>query len=607
MAANDEVIPSMTRTFSHHGSNMRTLLLLLVVVTTGCSGIGSGAEHAGMPIRFLMPDADSPTYRISVMVPAREMHAGRIDRIEANGVECRDYTLIQSGTEIYDRGTVADESLTITARFAWRAGQEVELAVVWEETGESWQATGTAGPTLPGWWNDDWRHYAGVLVSETAGIPRHGEPLHVTMGLFADRMSDPAREIRVVTYAPHDDRADDRGYVELPSQVYNVTTWQDEQLLSVEVWDEATGERILRYSPTTTLDVAFLADVASLGSQAYLVFYGNPDAPPPAYETDLRIEGEGLGATVENEFYRISHAANSGAIFTVDVKQGVNVVLEHKLETNGAVQWNPDVYAPPHAWVHASDWEEPEHEIVCGPVFCMFRRWAPLPHLPDVMASSTNLYYAGTPYVLVTETTSFEQDRYVKALRQAEVVFNHEVLDEFAYVDQLGVEQSFPIEGTRPHPAHAIDLPLETSWMAFFNRQRQVAFAYIPLEGAATSLLGGMPRLENAYFYVENGPWVYLARPLVYPFGSNNASRMVYVPRGALYTSRTAYAPVRLADGRDPFRPIKELQQTLTEPLLVRVFLDTDARTPRGWVTPILTEPFDEGVEGAIGRGSSLR
>ena len=61
------------------------------------------------------------------------------------------------------------------------------------------------------------------------------------------------------------------------------------------------------------------------------------------------------------------------------------VIVCKVVETNGAVQWDPDVYAPPHTWVHASDWEAPEHEIVCGPVFCMFRRWAPLPHLADVM------------------------------------------------------------------------------------------------------------------------------------------------------------------------------------------------------------------------------
>lgn len=580
---------------------MRKPILFLVAAISGCT---STLPDEAPSMRFLMPDAHSPTYRVAVTVPSFEVRDGRIDRIEANGVECRDYTLVQSGAEVYDRTTLAGESLTITARVDWRSGEDVEFTVIWEEIGETWQTEGRADVAGPGWWNDGWDYYAGVLVSEVAGIPRKAEPVQVTVGLFADRLSDPAREIRVVTYAPKSERADDRGYVEVPSQVYNVTTWRDEALLATDERDEATGERILRYSPTTTLDVAFLADVAGSTSEPHLVFYGNPNAPPPAYETDLHVEGEGLGATVENEFYRIGHAQTSGAIFTVAVKQGIDVVLEHKLETNGAVQWDPDVYAPPHTWVHASDWEAPQHQIVCGPVFCMFRRWAPLPHLPDVIASSTNIYYAGKPYILVTETTTFEEDRYVKAVRQAEVVFNHEVLDEFAYLDPQGVERTMEIEGSRPHPQHALDLPLHTPWMAFLNRERQVAFAYIPLEAAATSLSGGTAPLENANFYVENGPWVYLARPLVYPFGTNNPSRMVRVPRGAFYMSKTAYAPVRLADAGDPLRPVSELQALLTAPLGTRVFLDTDARTPKSWVVPILTEPFDEGVEGAIGTSS---
>ncbi len=586
---------------------MTTLMLLLIAVTSGRNLYDvviiphRPVVESTAPIQFLMPSAESPTYRVSVTIPAGEGHDGRIDRIEVNGVECRDYALVQEGRELYDRRSTVGAPLTIIARVDWHAGRDVGLSVTWEETGERWQATDRPGPTSPGWWDQSWRYYAGVLVSETAGLLRHGEPVHVTMGLFADRLSDPMREIRVVTYAPTDERADDRGYVEVPSQVYHVNTWEDEEILSIEERDEETGEKIMRYSPTTTLEVAFLADVPPHGTQPYLVFYGNPDAPQPSYETGLSVEGEGLGATVENEFYRIGHAATSGAIFTIEVKQGVNVVLEHKLETNGAVQWNPDMYAPPHSWVHASDWEAPEHEIVCGPVFCMFRRWAPLPHQPDVIASSTNVYYAGKPYVLVTETTVFEQDTYVKAVRQAEVVFNHEVLDEFAYVDPLGAVQSFEVEGSRPHPEHAIVLPLETPWMTLFSREKQVAFAYIPLEDAATSLTGGTPRLEDPYFYVQNGPWVYLARALVYPFGSNNASRMVHVPRGALYLSKTAYAPMWLTDGYDTFQPLQDLRALLREPLGVRVFHDTDQRTPKGWVAPILTEPFDEGVDGAIG------
>jgi len=50
----------------------------------------------------------------------------------------------------------------------------------------------------------------------------------------------------------------------------------------------------------------------------------------------------------------------------------VNEKFEHRLETNGAVQWNPGVYSPPRPWIHASDWDPPPHYAeIRGPIFLM--------------------------------------------------------------------------------------------------------------------------------------------------------------------------------------------------------------------------------------------
>ncbi len=69
-------------------------------------------------------------------------------------------------------------------------------------------------------------------------------------------------------------------------------------------------------------------------------------------------EGKGLGRTIENAFYKIVLQEKSGVIYEI-VEKTTKIQLEHKLETNGAIHWNPDVYAPPHAWYHSSDWYEP--------------------------------------------------------------------------------------------------------------------------------------------------------------------------------------------------------------------------------------------------------
>ncbi|MGB5933682.1 MAG: hypothetical protein WBH57_11525, partial [Anaerolineae bacterium] len=122
---------------------------------------------------------------------------------------------------------------------------------------------------------------ASVVFTENAGLKRNREPVHLTLGLYADRLRDPPREIRVVSVDPETGR-----HTEVPSQVYEVSTWSDRADIHCQ--------------PTTTCKVAFFADVPARSSSLYLVFYGNPAAERPTYASDLRVEGEGLGFNVEN-------------------------------------------------------------------------------------------------------------------------------------------------------------------------------------------------------------------------------------------------------------------------------------------------------------------
>ena len=110
----------------------------------------------------------------------------------------------------------------------------------------------------------------------------------------------------------------------------------------------------------------FRADVQAHQKKVYQVLYGNPKARPQPSQSDLRVkQQEGLGQTVETTHYRIGLSTNSGAVETVTVLgEDKPVLLEHKLETNGAVHWNPGCYAPPTPWVHASDWEKPEFKQI---------------------------------------------------------------------------------------------------------------------------------------------------------------------------------------------------------------------------------------------------
>jgi hypothetical protein len=312
-------------------------------------------------------------------------------------------------------------------------------------------------------------------------------------------------------------------------------------------------------------------------------------------------QGEELAQTVSTASYRFGLAANSGAVETVTILgEGDPVLLEHKLETNGAVHWNPGAYAPPTPWVHASDWEKPEFEQVTGPVMHRTRKYAPLPHMDTVTANVVYEFYASQPYVLMSSLMEVQEEIFVKALRNSEIVFNHAVLNEFVWKDQLGTVTSLEIEGSREHPIHALDIPADTPWMAFISRENRVGFAQIALGYENANIYGDPEGLAQPYIYVQNGPWIYWSRALVYPFGGQNLTRVMRVRKGSIHFEKNAWLPFRLADGPNPFAEVERVARQLTNPLVVHEWMDIDERTPENWVMPILTMPFDEGVAGAV-------
>jgi hypothetical protein len=495
-------------------------------------------------------------------------------------------------------------NLRVVAPCKWTSGAKLTMEVtIQHESGEektySKEATASG---VGGYWNLDWPHSMSITVKETVGLLRSGEPVHLMLGLFSDHLTDPEKEIRVVVHDPNSPKAGEDGYVVAPCQIVSVDKWHDEKAMAIEETDPETGQPVHRYDPTTTVELVFLADVLPYEEKVYQVLYGNPNATAQSVESDLKVDNTtGIGQNVATAHYKIGLATNSGAVETVTILgEGDPVLLEHKLETNGAVHWNPGCYSPPIPWVHASDWEGPEFEQISGPVMHRTRRFANLPHMETVSANVSYSFYTGQPYVEWSSVMEVKEEIFVMALRNAEIVFNHAVLDEFVWLDPLGAVKSFPIEGSRLHPIHALEVPADTPWMAFVSREHQVGFAYLQLDYVNTNIFGDPPSDAQAYIYVQNGPWIYWSRGLVYPFGGMNFSRMMRVRKGSLHIENAAWHPFRFAEGDDPFAEVAAYHKKLTHPLLKHEWMGTDPRTPETWVMPILTAPFDEGVAGAV-------
>jgi len=607
---------------------MKKTTLFLVVVCVGCSaGIGltgcgkpqqgrgggeaaqaaaaeAGAEAVPM---FGYPIAGEPWYfvnfPVSAPIPAGlEEAAWSVDRVSVDGKRARDFLVFQGGREI-DRHAVKAAGgkleFMVKARHVWRPGAAAEMKVelVEPKSGDIQvlAASGTA-PDGTGYWDPAWKSYMSLVVSEDHGFARTGYPVHATIGVLADYLRSPD-EIRVV-------RADGKGpdihYREVPSQVYDVVTWNDPEILSVEEKDAETGEKVVRYHPTTSFGVAFLADVEAGKKATYLVFYNNPGAAKPAYATGLAVtKGKGLGRTVENGFYRIVLHEVSGVVHEI-VEKTTGILLEHKLETNGAIHWNPDVYAPPHAWYHSSDWTDPEATEVSGPVFYSLNLKGRLPQPEGIDIGIRYHFYAGSPVVMVESITTARKDITVMALRNAEVVFNKAVFTKAAFKAGRKTE-ILDLATSKMHPDHAAVLRPDTPWVSFFDEGRGVGFAALYLDLSTPNLNGGLASLEQPFLYIQNGPWYYVSRGFVYSFATNNQTRMLPVKAGSVYYDRNAWIafPYPKAEGIGAFLDAK--YNSLKFPLAVMEDIETYRESPEGWVVPILTEPFEEGVRGAKG------
>lgn len=572
----------------------RCFLLSLILI--GSCGVAAAAE-------FGYPVAGEPWY--SIRVPFSDVSAlakgtWRVVRVSVNGARVRDFLLYQDGAEVLGPEVLGGRAFEMKARFGWQGNKTYDVQVGLENARTKKSASlsqKVQSPALKGYWNPDWKNYLSLIVSEENGYERPNYPVHASLGILSPYFRS-ADEIRVVRA---DRSGGDVSYTEISFQVYDVVTWDDKKAMEVEEKDAKTGERITRYHPTTTFGLAFVASLKPREKVTYLVFFNNPGAPKPVTSSDLKVTGQGIGKTIENNFFKVTLNKKSGVIYEMTEKAS-KTRLEHKLETNGSIHWNPCVYSPPHAWYHTSDWESPSFFEVTGPVVYSIRIAAPLPYYPNVLASVTYHFYAGVPYVLVETTIDITDNLFVQALRNGEVVFNQKVFNKAAYKTMGGEVRTIDLTHTRMHPEHVVTLRPDVPWVTFYNEASGVAFANLYLDLTMTNVEGGEASATQPFVYIQHGPWYYLARGLVYSFGTNNQTRMLPVRRGSVYYERNAFYPFAFDKNQGFAARVDRTFDVLKHPLSIMESIETFIESPEGWVVPILTEPFEEGVAGAVGK-----
>lgn len=579
----------------------RTLLLWTSAIFL--AGLAAGAAAADKPRAvFGYPVDGEAWYSITApFTPPAEAPGTvwRVVRVEVNQARCRDFILLRDARESTSGEIEARRAFEVKVRFGWLPKTNYTVGLVLENvksgarTPLGWSGTSPAGK---GYWDPAWRNYLSLILSEENGFERAGYPVHATVGVISSYIRS-AEEVRVVRA---ERKGDDVIYREIPSQVYDVVTWNDPKILGIQEKDAKTGKPVLRYHPTTSFSVAFLADLKPRAQATYLVFFNNAGAKKPAYKSDLTVKkGKLLGRTIENGFYRITLQEKSGVIYEI-VEKTTGLKLEHKLETNGAIHWNPDIYSPPHAWYHSSDWSDPEADEVAGPVFYSLNLKGALPFPKGVDVGIRYHFYAHSPAITVETVTGIENDLFVMALRNAEVVFNKAVFTKAAFKKD-GATEILDLATSKMHPAHAAVLRPDTPWVSLFDEAKGIGFAALYLDLATPNLNGGLASLAQPFIYIENGPWYYVSRGFVYSFASNNQTRMLPVKGGSVYYEKNAWITFPYPKGRTLASFLDGYYDMLRSPVAVREDMETFAESPEGWVVPILIEPFEEGVKSALG------
>ncbi|MCI5957592.1 MAG: hypothetical protein MRZ54_11475 [Clostridiales bacterium] len=534
-------------------------------------------------VRFGWPTPDTPYYFLHLCAENVTQDT-EVAGVTVNGRRCRDFETRNDGRAAVPPVLRAQaDKRELYIRVDWQKGDTFDVAVTLKSGESSVELRESyAAAQEHGYWNKDWKYYAAHVVKETAGIDRVDEPVHAVLAMYMDRLTDAQRELRVVEVDSHTGEAR-----EIRSQVYAVSSWDKWQNINCQ--------------PTTTAQIAFLANVPANGQRVYLFFYGNPNAPQPCYETDLCVSGEGYGLSIQNEYYTVNLHKDSGSIDEILPRDREGLTYCHQLETNGALQWNPGIYAPPKTWMHASDWVAPkDFTVISGPIFVMVKRFNPIVDYEEVECSLTYIFYSCNKAITVESNIDITKDLDVVALRNGSVVLNKETTGDFVWKDVDHQVRNVHIQDMPRHPVKAMTLDARTPWFAFYNRHQGNALGVVNLEFGGVRRQGGLIEWEPHY-YLHWGPWFYVSRPIIYTFTSNNPQRVMHMTTGTSFFERYELFAFNVEKGGqeyDGFEEIERMNRKAREPLSkLTAKYDTDERVPDEWVPPILASHFEEMVD----------
>ena len=278
-------------------------------------------------------------------------------------------------------------------------------------------------------WADGWSLFQVLHIAEPIGQARQAEPVDLVVGMPADQVASPGRELRVALV--------DAGHLqEIRSQVY--------------------GE--LRRGPNWLTHLVFEADVGAGGEAAFLIFCGNPAAELPDYPSRFSIRGEGVDLEIETPHYIATLSGQMGQLEALTPKWHHGGL---RLSTHGNGHGEP----PNLDWAHdyttagafqkmrVTNWAECRNfDVVRGPVCAIVRRFG-FPHSPvhplftpsRFFMDLSYTFYAGAPYFLKDGRMQATKDFTAWVARDDEWYIGGRTFSDSLWMDEAGRVHEGPV------------------------------------------------------------------------------------------------------------------------------------------------------------------
>ena len=430
-----------------------------------------------------------------------------------------------------------------------------------------------------------WHYEKTLLVKSLAG-DRAGEHIDVCIPVESHCAGSLGRDVRVVL--KKDWNQLDR---EIPSQVYQVA----------------------QHGDVTTCRVAFTMDVPAQDCQRVGIYYGNPDAPEPAYLSLMEVRGQGRGCTIKTPHYTVGTDATTGQTKAIDGRFDVPHSDARLIRFTDICQEGAAViFAVEGAEgimpvkASAAQWTEPTiTEDIRGPVFVKKTRRGKLAYpgcpTPDSCPDLEIAYksFAHQPYFLVHTRLTFPTDTKVFAIQTGMLAVNRSRYTHYTFrpvspdLPQTDVEEMGHIlvdpalTPDLPHgSAFSHLLPYNLAWHAFINAKHGTAQAIssIQLHHSIKPGAAPFPFYRNATYLMRDEMSLCGLRAPVYVAVRNRKENVVTIPAGTIIEEVDAVA-CDLFD-RDWGNRTDALGRRLNTPVSIEVH-------PRFLAGPVPAEPFE--------------